>query len=338
MGCATPWSGGNTRPPEAVSDTPLVSVCIPTRNRAGWLSHAIASVLAQTFADFEIVVSDNASTDGTAETVNGFGDRRIQYARHEDGVVMAQNWLSAIARAQGKYLAILADDDWWHPEFLTRTSEALQRDKDASVAFSDHWLVDQNDALLESDTEAAARERGRATLAGGRVDFIKSALLDQALLTTSSLFLRETFPDLSPLVENGPTIPANYIFGWLALSGYAAVYVPDRLAYYRSHATSATLSATLQTLQDYRWASGALIRQFSPPQPARGYIARSLALTVSDQAALLLRKGEWAKARKTYAHLIRLRPWSARAWLGLGASLPGARRCYQTIRHRGPDS
>jgi len=315
-----------------MSDRPVASVCIPTRNRAQWLRHAVNSVVGQTFTDLEIVISNNASDDGTGEVVTEFADSRVRFRSHKEVVPMAQNWISAIEPARGKYLAILADDDWWHPEFLKRTVNALEADDDAAAAFTDHWLVDQDDLLLERDTDMAAAQRGRASLPEGRVDFVKAALLDQSLLTTSSLFRRDLFPDIGPLVENGPTLPANYIFGSLALSGHEAVYVPERLAYYRSHPTSATLSATLRTLSDYQWVCDDLISRFSPTGSAREYIRRSRGVAIEDEGALLLRRADWLRARKSYRHLLRVKPWDVRAWLGIGATLPGGRAFYQTLR------
>ena len=97
---------------------PKVSIVIPTHNRAAILRRAIVSVLDQTFKDFEVVIADDASVDGTCETVQSIGDRRIKYVRHSDnrGVSAARN--SAIANAAGEYIAFLDDDDEWLPDKL----------------------------------------------------------------------------------------------------------------------------------------------------------------------------------------------------------------------------
>jgi len=60
---------------------PIVSVCIPTYNRAAMLKNAMDSVLAQTFGDFELIVSDNASSDGTEALVRSYRDERIRYVK-----------------------------------------------------------------------------------------------------------------------------------------------------------------------------------------------------------------------------------------------------------------
>ena len=67
---------------QADSKMPQVSVIIPTHNRAGLLSAAVQSVLAQTFQDFEIIIVDDCSSDGTRAVVQRFADCRIRYLRH----------------------------------------------------------------------------------------------------------------------------------------------------------------------------------------------------------------------------------------------------------------
>ena len=108
-----------------------VSVIIPTYNRAACLKLALASVLNQTYQNFEIIVVDDASTDGTADVVRGFADARITYVRHDvnrgkvGAGAAARN--SGIARAQGTYIAFLDDDDEWLPEKLARQVAVLDR-------------------------------------------------------------------------------------------------------------------------------------------------------------------------------------------------------------------
>ena len=91
---------------------------IPTCNRAGLLPRAVRSVLAQTYTDFEMLIVDDASTDGTPSVVDGFADRRIRSIRHErnGGQSMALN--TGIAAARGEYVAFLDDDDAWLPHKL----------------------------------------------------------------------------------------------------------------------------------------------------------------------------------------------------------------------------
>jgi glycosyltransferase involved in cell wall biosynthesis len=104
---------------------PTVSVIVPTFNRADVLTRALESVVSQDFADWELLVSDDGSTDSTAATVQSFQDRhglkgRLHFIRHDtnNGVSQARN--RAAAAARGKFLAFLDSDDEWLPSKLTR--------------------------------------------------------------------------------------------------------------------------------------------------------------------------------------------------------------------------
>lgn len=94
----------------------LVSVIIPTYNRAKTLPRAVKSVLAQTYQNFELIVIDDCSQDNTDETLEQFDDNRIKYIRHSHnkGGGAARN--TGIACAIGKYIAFLDSDDVWLKE------------------------------------------------------------------------------------------------------------------------------------------------------------------------------------------------------------------------------
>ena len=97
-----------------------VSVIIPTHNRSDFLRSAIASVLNQTYQDFELIVVDDASTDNTAEAVAEFNDERIKLLRHDTnkGGSAARN--TGILASECDYIALLDDDDEWLLEKLSR--------------------------------------------------------------------------------------------------------------------------------------------------------------------------------------------------------------------------
>ena len=105
---------------------PKVTVIIPTYNRAAYLRHAMASVVAQTFTDWEIVVVDNASQDNTREVVEECKEMPIQYIRHESnrGGAVARN--TGITHSRSEYIAFLDDDDEWLPGKLEAQMNVFQ--------------------------------------------------------------------------------------------------------------------------------------------------------------------------------------------------------------------
>jgi glycosyltransferase involved in cell wall biosynthesis len=114
-----------------VSD-PLVTVVIPTYNRAGVLYYALHSVLNQTMQDFEVYVVDDAGTDSTPQLIEYFDDPRIHYIRFDTNQKAAAARNAGMERARGKYIAFLDSDDEWLPAKLERQVECME-------SLSDEW-------------------------------------------------------------------------------------------------------------------------------------------------------------------------------------------------------
>jgi glycosyltransferase involved in cell wall biosynthesis len=114
-----------TRPTVAGPDQPLVSVILPTHNRASVLSRAIRSVLAQTYRNLELIVVDDASTDNTPDVIKRFLDSRLRYVRLPQNRRVAAARNVGIREAAGEVLAFLDDDDYWLIQKLERQVPAL---------------------------------------------------------------------------------------------------------------------------------------------------------------------------------------------------------------------
>ena len=94
-----------------------VTIAIPTLNGSRFIGEAISSVLEQTFTDFELLIIDNHSTDGTKTKINEFHDPRIKYFRNIKQVDIIENWNNCLTLANGKYLLILGYDIYYVPNF-----------------------------------------------------------------------------------------------------------------------------------------------------------------------------------------------------------------------------
>ena len=104
------------------------SVLLPTRNGGAYLRDVIASALGQSCDDFELVVSDNASDDGTRQLVAAFAsDPRLRYTRLEKPVPVTENWTNALRESRGDYFLMLGDDDAVLPGALGRLNEVIRR-------------------------------------------------------------------------------------------------------------------------------------------------------------------------------------------------------------------
>jgi len=110
---------------------PLISVIIPTYNRARFVGQAIDSVLRQDFPDFEIIVVDDGSTDNTRQVLTGYGDRIVCIHQQNAGVSAARN--AGIAAAAGDWLAFLDSDDEWLPGYLSVQAARIAQYPDAAA-------------------------------------------------------------------------------------------------------------------------------------------------------------------------------------------------------------
>ncbi|MGI4993406.1 glycosyltransferase family 2 protein [Halobacteriovorax sp. GFR7] len=119
----------------------LVSVIIPTYNRANFLARAIDSVLKQSFQNFELIVVDDGSSDNSKDIVESFSDERIKYIFQQNRGVSAARNLGVI-QSSGNYIAFLDSDDEWSENKLQRQLSLLENTKLRLCHTGEHWLRD----------------------------------------------------------------------------------------------------------------------------------------------------------------------------------------------------
>ncbi len=110
-----------------MSSPPRVSICMPTYNRAAFIRQTLETVLRQTYADFELIVSDDNSSDETHEVVCSFNDSRIRYYRNASNLRMPENLNGAIRRAVGEHIVVFHDHDLYEPTLIEEMVGVLDR-------------------------------------------------------------------------------------------------------------------------------------------------------------------------------------------------------------------
>jgi glycosyltransferase involved in cell wall biosynthesis len=131
------------------SISPLVTIAIPTYNRAGsYLPQALQCALHQTYPNFELIVSDNGSTDHTRDLVTSIGDTRIRYFRHDPNIGANNNFNFCFAQARGKYSLLLHDDDLIDLDFVESCIRAGAVSSEAGIIRTGTRLIDADGKIL----------------------------------------------------------------------------------------------------------------------------------------------------------------------------------------------
>lgn len=131
--------------------TPLVSVAIPAYNCERYIAQSIESLLKQSFGDFELVISDNASTDGTEGVCRRYEaqDSRVRYVRRTENIGGPGNFRYVFSLCKGKYHKWSTADDHWHPEFLREAVAVLETRPDVVLCYPKTQLIDAEGHKLE---------------------------------------------------------------------------------------------------------------------------------------------------------------------------------------------
>jgi glycosyltransferase involved in cell wall biosynthesis len=212
---------------------PRVSVVLPTYNRADYLEEALESVLAQTFADFEVVVVDDGSTDDTPARLARYGER-IRVIRQENrGVGAARN--RGIEAARGRYVAFIDNDDLWHPRKL-EVQHAFMASHPGFVGCSVPFCFSTEPGRVAFDLGVCD--------AGGEVrDAVRKYVEGELFLLNSAAMLdMEKLGSLRFLAEKGSIEDVPFHIR-LLMRGPYGVAGRDILATYRIHPANWSRSA-----------------------------------------------------------------------------------------------
>jgi teichuronic acid biosynthesis glycosyltransferase TuaG len=265
---------------------PAVSVIIPAYNAEAFLARALRSVQAQSFQDFEIVVVDDGSTDGTAAVARGFSGVRYVGANHQ-GEAAARN--RGLEEARGEFVAFVDADDEWLPEKLARQVAFMER-LASSFSYTDSYVVRGDSRQRYS---AIARPHHGEILSPLIDDW-----LDQAFILPTEVMASRALLQSVGGFEDGLPTPANVDYGlWLklALRGTRFDYLDEPLAlYYRGHPSDS--SDAVEMVERYRVALQYFSSAYAFPAEAQARIARALARSSTTLAVELLKQRRFGEA------------------------------------------
>jgi glycosyltransferase involved in cell wall biosynthesis len=292
--------------------TPGVSVVMPARDAAPHIGGAVASVLAQTFTDLELVVVDDASTDATRAIADAFaaGDDRVRVVDGDGtGVAAARN--RGIESARAPWIAFCDADDVLLPPHLRAMFDVVSDHRDdVLVTANAYWLFDGGIDARKT------RHRGRFPAPERQ----RMAILEQNFVSTMALFPRSVFERAGPFADDLSHAEDWHFWMRAVFAGVRVLHQPRPLALYRwgaglSADTAAMDAAVVEVLRraladlDLRAGERAYVER-RLAQPAPQALARE-----ADEA---LRAGRWSAARDGYGQAAALVPseaplvWKAR--------------------------
>lgn len=200
----------------------LITIIIPTRNRASYLKQAIDSVYAQSYPHFEIIVIDDGSGDHTQDVPNAYDKRLHYYYQKHAGVSAARNY--GIRQAQGQYIAFLDDDDLFAPDKLARCVDHLNRHPETV------WLCSSFSFM-----DAAGKPLPRAPIIPEKPEVTLHDIAMFTFIHTSSVVIRKKNLDMTGGFPEKSRVSEDYhLWAELLCTGKGAA-LPDCLTRFRLH-------------------------------------------------------------------------------------------------------
>lgn len=216
--------------------TPKVSVNIACFNSSRFIRETLDSVLSQTYGDFEVIVMDDGSSDGTGEIVKAYADPRIRYF-YKDNEGLSETRNKSVGVSSGEYIALLDHDDLWLSEKLEREVRLLEENAETALVFSDCYISRGGKRDRRTYFDRYKPERGRVfeELLCGSSNFIP----------LSTVIMRKSVFDKIGYFKKEFKIGEEYDLFLRAAKHYEFDYVEAPLAVYRMHANNVSKNVEL---------------------------------------------------------------------------------------------
>ena len=235
-----------------VERLPAISVCIPTYNGAKYIAQTIESILNQTFTDFEIIVSDDGSSDNTLEIVDSFNDRRIVRIDRLSKVGAEANWNNAVANASASLVKLVCQDDLLYSQCLEVEVETMSKSENQDVSFCFHL----RDFVTPNSRKLSARRVGYSNLQ----KYSKTEILKKVVRSGGNPIgepMAVTMRKLS--LNSAGKFRGDYVIDldmWSKLSDQgSALFIEQHLSAFRISKTSWTSSLKKSQLSSVRTLS-----------------------------------------------------------------------------------
>jgi glycosyltransferase involved in cell wall biosynthesis len=233
--------------------SPKVSLIVPNYNYARYLDERITSLLDQTFGDFELIIVDDASTDGSRHVIDGYRrDPRVRTRWFDvNSGRTYQRWNDGASMARGAYLMFAGADDSCAPTLLETLVRTLEAHPDVGVVYSRAWMIDTEGQRLRLKPRG---ERWSRDFIASAAEEIPVLLKGGGVLTASAALLRRSVFERCGGWDATLQLYADWLLWARVLQGSKLAYVAEPLTYFRAHGESvgATTSSGRAILERYR--------------------------------------------------------------------------------------
>lgn len=225
------------------SQTPLVSIVVMAYQRVDYLKITMNSLLSQSMADFELIVSDDSASPEIQQLCENYKDSRIRYIANNPRLGMIQNAKSGMRLARGKYIANIHDDDFVDHLFLEKLLAPMEEDDNIGLVFCDHSIVDSEGIEDAEATELNTIKWGRANLAEGYINNKFDAFIHGLIPIPSARLFRKSSINIEEIYDETSILYDWWMSFLHAKSEYQIYYLSKRHTFYRIHDQSTTSSS-----------------------------------------------------------------------------------------------
>ena len=293
-----------------MNSSPLVSIVIPTYNHAPMLQRALATVIEQTYQNWNAIVVNNYSTDNTLEVVAKFNDPRIQCVNFRNNGVIGASRNEGIKIATGEYVAFLDSDDTWFPTKVEKSVSSLENGSDL-VCHAEYWIDESGKSRLVTYGPSEAATHHNLIYKGNRI-------------STSATMVRATLLKEVNGFDTSPELISTEDYDlWIRLAAKSNkfAFIDEPLGEYHRHDNNVSAN-----IEKHLAAELALLtKHFAVDSRLQNALARRRrkALAYYGAGRSLHRTSKYFLALKKYARSLMIWPISLRLYAAVVLSLMG---------------
>jgi glycosyltransferase involved in cell wall biosynthesis len=237
-----------------------ISIIVPTYNRCDFLKETIESILNQSFQDFEIIITDNDSSDDTEKVVRLFNDERIIYKKNEKNIGSVLNYNEALKLATGEYIHLFSDDDRMLDDCLDKKVDILNRYPNVGIVHSDINIIDQNGAVTSNEHYSFKiyKKMGRKHMVSKAFDgrAYHKYLFVNNIVCMPAVMMRRTVIDKIGYFDGELSYIVDWQYWLKASLFFDFYYINQKLISYRVHSSNTVKKLSIKILEqelDHIW-------------------------------------------------------------------------------------